>query len=100
MKLENFSSKTEQEKTREELLSIMDSVTKKIKNSDDAYELASKINEFKKIFEKDGLKLKDYLLGGVLLSPDDASNIDNYANEDTDGKKIEHFIRSLSAEFQ
>lgn len=64
-------------------------------DSNVAFEAAQSIDGFKKDFEKDGLKLSDYLLGGVLLAGEENMDTTNYPEYDTEDGKIEQFIRSL-----
>jgi hypothetical protein len=78
-----------------ELLDIMSSLSESFADSNDAYEVAVSINDFKKEFEEKGLKLKEYLLGGVLLSAEDTFDTSNYPYYDTEDGKIENFIRKL-----
>lgn len=93
----NLISAEQQERQEKfaELLDMMSSLPETFKDSNDAYEVTSFINEFKEQFEEEGLKLKDYLLGGVLLSSEDTSNVLNYPYYDTEDSKIENFIRKL-----
>jgi hypothetical protein len=96
----NLISAEQQERQEKfaELLDMMSSLPDGFKDSNDAYEVASFINEFKEKFEEAGLKLRDYLLGGVLLSSEDTSNVSNYPYYDTEDSKIEKFIRRLYEE--
>ena len=93
----NLISAEQQERQEKfaELLDMMSSLPENFKDSNDAYEVTSFIDEFREKFEEEGLKLKDYLLGGVLLSSEDTSNVLNYPYYDTEDSKIESFIRKL-----
>ncbi len=99
---EDFSSAEQQEQNERqqkfaELLDIMSSLPKFFVDSNDAYEVATSINDFKKEFENAGLKLKDYFLGGVLLSSEDTFDLSNYKYFDTEDGEIESFIRNLKS---
>ena len=78
-----------------ELLDMMTSLPDSFKDSNDAYEVRDAIIGFKKEFENSGLKLIEYLLGGVLLSSEDTFDTTNYPYYDTEDGKIEAFIREL-----
>jgi len=93
----NMLSADQQERQEKfaELLDIMSSLSVSFSDSNEAYEVADSIKDFKEEFENKGLKLNDYLLGGVLLSSDDTSNETNYPEYDTEDGQIEKFIRKL-----
>jgi len=91
--IEQTESNINQEKFNE-LEGIMNALSESFKDSDSAYEVASKINDFKNNFESDGLKLSDYSIGVLLLSSKNFDFQDD-KNFDTEDKKIENFIRNL-----
>ena len=95
IELTNLSEEQqERQKKFAELLDIMTSFDT-LSDSNLAYEIGTSINDFKNQFEKEGLKLKDYLLGGVLLSGEENLDEEKYTFYDTEDGKIEKFIRSL-----
>lgn len=91
--IEQLDNNVNQEKFNE-LKEIIDSLSESFTDSDSAYEVASRINDFKNDFESNGLELKDYSLGNLLLSSKDF-NLENYKNFDTEDLKIENFIKEL-----
>jgi len=94
---ENFLSEEQQERQKKfaELLDIMSSLTESFVDSNEAYEVATEIEDFKNRFETGDLRLKDYLLGGVLLSSEDTFDLSKYEFFDTENGDIESFIREF-----
>jgi predicted PolB exonuclease-like 3'-5' exonuclease len=92
--IEQTENNINQEKF-DELKAVIDSLSKTITDSDSAYEVASRINDFKNDFESEGLKLSDYSLGALLLSSKEF-DLQDYNNFDTEDNKIENFIRNLN----
>ena len=87
----------EQKEKFVELLTIVTSLPDTFSDSNEAYEVANAINDLYDEFEEKGLKLKDYLLGRVLLN--DSKDYDpNYPFDEDE--KIEKFIRKLYKEQQ
>lgn len=99
MGFESQNNLSEEQEIRQakfvELLDVMTSLPDSFVDSNDAFEAAQSIDKFKKDFEKDGLKLSNYLLGGVLLAGEDNMDTANYPEYDTEDGKIELFIRDL-----
>ncbi|MFH1455288.1 MAG: hypothetical protein ABIF22_03150 [bacterium] len=90
----------EDEKKFRELLEIMISLPDTFKDSNDAYEVKTSIDDFKKEFETGDQELKKYLLGGVLLSSEGNFDTPDYPKFDTDNDDIEKFIRGLQEQRQ
>lgn len=99
---ENYLSAEQQERQEKfvELSEIMAKLSESFTNSNDAYEVRSSIEDFKNDFETGDLRLKDYLLGGVLLSSEEDFDQSKYEFFDTENNDIENFIRGLEAQKQ
>lgn len=92
--IEQTENNINQEKF-DELKAVIDSLAQSVIDSDSAYEVASRINDFKNDFESEGLKLSDYSFGALLLSSKEF-DLQDYNNFDTEDNKIENFIKKLN----
>lgn len=95
--MESFESKKisgEQQEKILELSAIISSLSQSLSDSNEAYETATLIQDFKKKFENNGTNLKDYALGGLLLN--NTLNASEYPYYDTENEEIEKFIRGLN----
>ena len=95
---DNIVLSVEQEKQKEKFTELSDTVSSlpdSFKDSNDAYEVANSINDLYDEFESKGLKLKNYLLGRILLNGEKDYSSDSPFDEDG---KIEEFIRKLRRE--
>ena len=85
------------EKFSDIMSTIRESISEFERQSDEAQEIATSIDDFKNEFEKNGLKLENYQLGNVLLYKKDGLAGNTGLPLDTKGKEIEKEILDLKA---